>query len=268
MCGISGFLAADPLPAGHRRALDAMTDSLAHRGPDDRDTWVDEESGIGLGHRRLSIIDLSPEGRQPMLSASQRYVIVFNGEIYNYRQLGSELQQRGIAFRGHSDTEVMLAAVEQWGVEDALRRANGMFAIALWDRSDKRLHLARDRVGKKPLYYRTFGTQFACASELPALAALMAASSTRETRIRSREIRWFVTPRSGNMISRTRDNSCLSRLLEYSRRSMRRSSRNEAACAEKENDIIAAIVKGRFLRIFIVAVLAGTEIFDDPPFTL
>ena len=91
MCGISGFLAAGPLPAGHRRALDAMTDSLAHRGPDDRDTWVEEESGIGLGHRRLSIIDLSPEGRQPMHSASQRYVIVFNGEIYNYRQLGADL---------------------------------------------------------------------------------------------------------------------------------------------------------------------------------
>ena len=171
MCGISGFLAAEPLPAGHRRALDAMTDSLAHRGPDDRDTWVDEESGIGLGHRRLSIIDLSPEGRQPMHSASQRYVIVFNGEIYNYRQLGSELQQRGIAFRGHSDTEVMLAAVEQWGVEDALRRANGMFAIALWDRSDKRLHLARDRVGKKPLYYGWAGSTLLFGSELKALIA-------------------------------------------------------------------------------------------------
>ena len=171
MCGISGFLAGEDLPAEHGRALDAMTDTLAHRGPDDRGTWLDAEAGVGLGHRRLSIIDLSPEGRQPMHSPSQRYVIVFNGEIYNYRQLGAELRQRGIVFRGHSDTEVMLSAIEQWGLEAALERANGMFAMAIWDRADRRLHLARDRVGKKPLYYGWAGTTLLFGSELKALIA-------------------------------------------------------------------------------------------------
>jgi len=171
MCGISGFLAGGALPAGHHRALDAMTDSLAHRGPDDRGTWVDSEADVGLGHRRLSIIDLSPEGHQPMHSSSQRYVIVFNGEIYNYRQLAAELLPLGAAFRGHSDTEVMLSAIEQWGIEGALHRANGMFAMAIWDRTDRRLHLARDRVGKKPLYYGWAGTTLLFGSELKALIA-------------------------------------------------------------------------------------------------
>ena len=171
MCGISGFLAGGALPAGHHRALDAMTDSLAHRGPDDRGIWVDPEADVGLGHRRLSIIDLSPEGHQPMHSSSQRYVIVFNGEIYNYRQLAAELLRLGAAFRGHSDTEVMLSAIEQWGIEGALCRANGMFAIAIWDRTDRRLHLARDRVGKKPLYYGWAGTTLLFGSELKALIA-------------------------------------------------------------------------------------------------
>src|SRR5512145_3073281 len=104
MCGITGFLAGEALPAQPQRILDAMTDTLAHRGPDDRGSWLDADAGAGLGHRRLSIIDLSPEGRQPMLSQSQRYVIVFNGEIYNYQRLGAELRQQGVRFRGHSDT--------------------------------------------------------------------------------------------------------------------------------------------------------------------
>jgi asparagine synthase (glutamine-hydrolysing) len=169
MCGISGFLAGGELPAEHSRTLDAMTNALAHRGPDDRGTWADEAAGVALGHRRLSIIDLSPEGHQPMHSASGRYVIVFNGEIYNYRELAAELRTIGIGFRGHSDTEVMLAAVEQWGFEQALRRANGMFAIAMWDRADRRLHLARDRVGKKPLFYGWAGSTLLFGSELKAL---------------------------------------------------------------------------------------------------
>jgi len=171
MCGISGFLAGSDPPGMHRRMLDAMTDTLVHRGPDDRGTWVDAEAGIGMGHRRLSIIDLSPEGHQPMHSASGRWVIVFNGEIYNYRELAAELRQLGAGFRGHSDTEVLLAAIEQWGLDSALERTNGMFAVAIWDRAERRLHLVRDRVGKKPLFYGWAGTTLLFGSELKALIA-------------------------------------------------------------------------------------------------
>jgi asparagine synthase (glutamine-hydrolysing) len=173
MCGIVGFLSA---PSATRvrepqRVLDAMTDVLAHRGPDDRGVWIDHDAGIALGHRRLSIIDLSPDGQQPMTSASGRYVIVFNGEIYNYRSLSAELAQRGHRFRGHSDTEVLLAAVDAWGLDQALRRANGMFAIVLWDREQRMLHLARDRIGKKPLFYGWAGTTLLFGSELKSLLA-------------------------------------------------------------------------------------------------
>lgn len=171
MCGIAGFLAATALPSAAPELLDAMTDTLVHRGPDDRDSWIDRDAGIGLGHRRLSIIDLSPLGRQPMHSRSQRYVIVFNGEIYNYRDLSADLTRDGQQFRSHSDTEVLLAAVEAWGVDEALRRANGMFAIALWDREQRVLHLARDRIGKKPLYYGWAGKTLLFGSELKALLA-------------------------------------------------------------------------------------------------
>jgi asparagine synthase (glutamine-hydrolysing) len=171
-----------------------MTDRLVHRGPDDGGTWIDADAGIALGHRRLSILDLSPQGRQPMLSASGRYVIAFNGEVYNYRALRSELET-GVAFtptnsqrekgqsgilsgqggeinwRGHSDTEVMLAAFEHWGVPGSLARFNGMFAFALWDRRERILHLARDRFGEKPLYYGWMGDAFLFGSELKALKA-------------------------------------------------------------------------------------------------
>jgi asparagine synthase (glutamine-hydrolysing) len=130
-----------------------MTDSLVHRGPDSRGVWLDQSSGTALGFRRLAIVDLSPLGNQPMTSASGRYVVVYNGEIYNYRALRSELINEGAHFAGHSDTEVLLAAVERWGVGAALGRAVGMFALALWDRELCELHLARDRLGKKPLYF-------------------------------------------------------------------------------------------------------------------
>jgi asparagine synthase (glutamine-hydrolysing) len=148
-----------------------MTHSLAHRGPDDADTWIDRDAGIGLGHRRLSIIDLSPEGRQPMRSHSQRYVIVFNGEIYNFRELHAELTSLGHRFRGHSDTEVLLAGLDSWGLERTLQRANGMFAFAVWDGLERTLHLARDRIGKKPLYYGWAGRTLVFGSELKALLA-------------------------------------------------------------------------------------------------
>jgi asparagine synthase (glutamine-hydrolysing) len=149
-----------------------MTAPITHRGPDDEGVWCDAAAGVVLGFRRLSIVDLSQEGHQPMRSASGRYVIVFNGEIYNFPDLRAELEGKGHRFRGHSDTEVLLAAVDEWGLEDAVTRFNGMFAFALWDRAEKRMHLGRDRAGEKPLYYGWLDAHtFAFASELKALKA-------------------------------------------------------------------------------------------------
>ncbi|MGZ5092905.1 MAG: asparagine synthase (glutamine-hydrolyzing) [Burkholderiales bacterium] len=173
MCGLCGFLQIDRViePSSMTTVVERMADTLFHRGPDDSGTWIDKDAGIALGHRRLSIIDLSPEGHQPMTSHSGRYVMAYNGEIYNFRELRKELERDGVQWRGHSDTEVMLAAFEAWGVEGALQRFNGMFAFALWDRNEKALHLARDRLGEKPLYYGWAGKTFLFASELKALKA-------------------------------------------------------------------------------------------------
>jgi asparagine synthase (glutamine-hydrolysing) len=151
----------------------AMSDSLSHRGPDDSGTWV--ENAVALGHRRLSIIDLSPHGHQPMFSHDGRWAIVYNGEFYNYQQMraGLEGEDAGLkgSWRGTSDTEVFLEAVSRWGVDEATRRSNGMFAFALWDRREKLLHLGRDRMGEKPLYYAWLGQHFLFGSELKALRA-------------------------------------------------------------------------------------------------
>jgi asparagine synthase (glutamine-hydrolysing) len=171
VCGIAGvFDSAHRL--GDRElqvtVLD-MVNTLHHRGPDDSGAWSDAEAGIALGHRRLSIVDLSPEGHQPMSSACGRYVISFNGEVYNFKALRRELENLGYRFRGHSDTEVMLACISQWGVLSAVKRFNGMFAFALWDRRERKLHLVRDRLGEKPLYYGGMGTTFMFGSELKAL---------------------------------------------------------------------------------------------------
>jgi asparagine synthase (glutamine-hydrolysing) len=171
VCGIAGFrsngtdVAPDRLP----RIARAMTDALAHRGPDDGNVWLDSEAGLALGHRRLSIIDLSAAGRQPMASACGRYVIAYNGEIYDFQALRADLEARGHRFRGHSDTEVLLEALAEWGVAETLGRLNGMFALVLWDRRERRLVLARDRAGKKPLYYGWCGGSFLFGSELKAL---------------------------------------------------------------------------------------------------
>ncbi|MBD3265454.1 asparagine synthase (glutamine-hydrolyzing) [bacterium] len=173
MCGITGFClsSCEQTEEVLCQSIQSMADTLAHRGPDDEGIWVDPKWGIALGHRRLSILDLSPEGHQPMRSPTGRYVCVYNGEIYNYQTLGKELAQMGYSFRGHSDTEIILAALEAWGVKPAIQRMNGMFAIALFDRQEKVLHLIRDRVGIKPLYYGWNGSAFLFGSELKSLRA-------------------------------------------------------------------------------------------------
>ncbi len=176
MCGITGCL-GQPAAASELHAIVvSMADQLRHRGPDDAGAWTDAAAGIALGFRRLSIVDLSESGHQPMFSASGRYVIVFNGEVYNFGELKRELSD--VAWRGTSDTEVMLAAIEAWGLEPAVRRFNGMFAFALWDRREHRLHLVRDRLGIKPLYYGRAGRVFLFASELKALRAHPAFSNS------------------------------------------------------------------------------------------
>jgi asparagine synthase (glutamine-hydrolysing) len=157
----------DALEAHARR----MTSPIAHRGPDDSGVWADERAGVAFGFRRLAILDLSPLGHQPMWSPSGRFVAVFNGEVYNFGELRRELEQKGIRFRGRSDTEVVLAGIEQWGIEDAFKRFAGMFAVAVWDTDRQELSLVRDRLGKKPLYvYREPGL-ITFGSELKALAA-------------------------------------------------------------------------------------------------
>src|SRR6185312_3528868 len=174
MCGIAGLWdGVGDMRADERvLAIQRMTRTLAHRGPDDEGYLDEPNAGLACGHRRLSIVDLSPLGRQPMASPSGRYVIVFNGEVYNHKRLRPDLEAAGFRFRGTSDTEVMLAAIERWGLDGAVQRFIGMFAFALWDRETRMLTLVRDRLGIKPLYYGWAGSMFAFGSELKAIAAL------------------------------------------------------------------------------------------------
>jgi len=169
MCGIVGFLGSAG-PAGQDAVVvRRMADLIRHRGPDDDGVWADAEAGIALAQRRLAIIDLSPAGHQPMISSCKRYVMVFNGEIYNYADIRRKLDAEAAhPWRGHSDTEVLLEAVTRWGLKNALQLCVGMFALALWDRAERTLVLARDRLGEKPLYYGRIGASFAFASELKA----------------------------------------------------------------------------------------------------
>lgn len=192
MCGLVGFLGGVTGADGDAETLlHRMADTLIHRGPDDDGVWCDSEQRIGFGHRRLSILDLSPAGHQPMVSDCGRFVIAFNGEIYNHSDLRNELRQiphsphlsrrEHVVWRGHSDTETLLAGIEAWGLEATLKKSIGMFAIALWDRQTCTLTLARDRIGEKPLYYGwqgsdnegvfLFGSELKSLKEHPAFAA-------------------------------------------------------------------------------------------------
>ncbi|GAA4039105.1 asparagine synthase (glutamine-hydrolyzing) [Sphingomonas rosea] len=173
MCGIAGIYGPG---AGNEPLLRRMGDRLHHRGPDAGAVWSDAGAGIGLSHRRLAIVDLSPHGAQPMASASGRFVICFNGEIYNHRQIRAELEAVGAApeggWRGHSDTETLLEGIAHWGLEATIAKAVGMFALALWDRAERRLFLVRDRFGEKPLYYGWVGRDLVFASELKAITGV------------------------------------------------------------------------------------------------
>ncbi len=171
MCGIAGLWSASRPESGLEATACAMRDRLRHRGPDDAGVWSDSETGVAIGQRRLSILDVSPLGRQPMASADGRYVLVYNGEIYNYRDVARELEGQGVRFRGTSDTEVLVEAFARFGVGPALERVAGMFAFAAWDRAERRLVLARDRLGIKPLYYAFWHGSLLFGSELKALEA-------------------------------------------------------------------------------------------------
>lgn len=172
MCGIVGLLSAKyQFDHDMGEIVTGMANQLLHRGPDDHGIWLDYDKGVCLAHRRLSIQDLSSAGHQPMVSSCGRYVLVFNGEIYNYKNIRSELDKSGHypRWKGHSDTEILLEAISFWGLTEALRLTVGMFAIGLWDRQENELFLARDRIGEKPLYYGYIGNDFVFSSELKAL---------------------------------------------------------------------------------------------------
>lgn len=179
MCGVAGLLdagcAADPRARG--ALVEAMAAALGHRGPDGAGTWVDDVAPIALGHRRLAVVGLGEGGRQPMGSRSGRWQVTYNGEIYNAAVLGRRLEASGTTFRGTSDTEVLVEALDAWGLEDTLAAVNGMFAFGAWDRRDHQLVLARDRIGEKPLAYGLIGGRFAFASELRSLRTLPGATA-------------------------------------------------------------------------------------------
>ncbi len=173
MCGIVGFWPGND-ESGLGDIIKKMNDSIVHRGPDDEGVWIDDNTHLAMGQRRLSIVDLSPAGHQPMISSTGRYVIVFNGEIYNYKDIRKEIldyYSGSFSFKGTSDTEVMLEAFEIFGVELSVKKFVGMFAFALFDRKDKKLFIARDRIGEKPLYYGMIGNTFVFASEMKAIYA-------------------------------------------------------------------------------------------------
>jgi asparagine synthase (glutamine-hydrolysing) len=178
MCGIAGVVSSGRLTSGQSTWLHEATRSLERRGPDGEGIETIDDDGVAFGHRRLSIIDLSSGGYQPMRSRSRRFVLTYNGEIYNYRALRSELISRGISFQSDSDTEVMLAAFEEYGIHEALNRFDGMFAFGLFDTLTKELHLGRDRFGEKPLVYAVVAGSLIFASEVRQLRAYSGFDST------------------------------------------------------------------------------------------
>jgi asparagine synthase (glutamine-hydrolysing) len=195
MCGFAGiWSAADQASVDVGEVALRMSSLLSHRGPDDRGVWRDQSAGIGFGFRRLAIVDVSEQGHQPMESSSGRYLIMFNGEIYNFRVLRRELEQRGCTFHGHSDTEVLLAAIEEWGLGAAVQRLAGMFAIALWDGQKRRLHLIRDRLGIKPLYYSITSRGCTFGSELKALTVAPGFDDTIDKRALVSYFRYHYIP--------------------------------------------------------------------------
>jgi asparagine synthase (glutamine-hydrolysing) len=169
MCGFAGFLSHPVSLNEGKNVLERMASSLALRGPDDQGLWLSDSGTIGLAHRRLSVLDLGQEGRQPMVSSTGRFVLVFNGEIYNYREIRVKLENAGVSVIGHSDTAVLLTAIERWGVEKTINFVTGMFAFAVWDELKKQLILARDRFGEKPLYFGWQGSVFLFGSTLQPL---------------------------------------------------------------------------------------------------
>lgn len=171
MCGITGFIDGHLRKEESESIIRAMTDTLRHRGPDGEGYWSEDNTGLHLGHRRLAILDLSEAGKQPMMSGSQRYVVTYNGEIYNAPELRDELIDIGHRFKGHCDTEVLVEALDRWGLGNTLTRLSGMFAMAVFDREERSLHLVRDRFGKKPLYYGWTPERLIFGSELKALRA-------------------------------------------------------------------------------------------------
>jgi asparagine synthase (glutamine-hydrolysing) len=178
MCGFSGFFGFADLPySGVQKTILTMGEALRHRGPDDHGVWINTALEIALVHRRLAVVDLSAAGNQPMVSSTGRFILAFNGEIYNHRDIrklllkSNEFVNKKVKWRGHSDTETLLVALEFWGIDRTLKELNGMFAFALWDQKERKLFLARDRFGEKPLYYGSLQNSFVFGSELKALAA-------------------------------------------------------------------------------------------------
>lgn len=173
MCGIVGYVQTELNRNDATATIQAMADVMSHRGPDDSGIWLDEKDGVVLGHRRLAIVDLTAAGHQPMCSASRRYTIVYNGEIYNHLEIRRELQNKNfnIQWNGHSDTETLLAGFDIWGIQDTVKKTRGMFTFAVWDSDEQALILGRDRLGEKPLYYGWQGNTFLFGSELKSLKA-------------------------------------------------------------------------------------------------
>jgi asparagine synthase (glutamine-hydrolysing) len=195
MCGLTGVFARGNWRNEDLQGLALrMSDAIAHRGPDDKGIWVDASSGVAFGFRRLAIVDLSAQGHQPMLSESRRYVLMFNGEVYNHRQLRARLEATNRRFKGHSDTEVILAAFEEWGIERAVREFVGMFAMAVWDTHRRELSLIRDRLGIKPLFVYQHAGVVSFASELKALIAGPAFDKTLDTSALTSYLRYLYVP--------------------------------------------------------------------------